>query len=436
MRPIKADKPVYFSYDLSFQKKMVRVLFQDPDFACTTAARLQPDHFENQTLKWLSRTILTYAVKHGTGINYDALKIEVNRAARIGSVTGEAKGKLVAFLASMKTPVEDKSFVREEIYRFIKNQTTRTAIMNSVDHLETQDFESIDKEMQSVLEVQESLSGGLGDFYVRDIKQRTVKRAKFTKNGISTGLALDDYLKPAGLPPKSLGVVVAPAGKGKSHCLVHIGRSAILESRAKVLHVTLELSSEAVLDRYDAAFADLALNQLEEERKAVRRRVKQLGVQYGEFLVVKEFPPVTLTAPALRAYIRQLERVAFYPTLIIVDYADEMLPSKASRDSNAYEDMGGVYKELRKLSYDVNAPVWTASQTQRAALNKELIDLDSMADSFKKAMVADVVICLSQTREEKKLKQARFFVAKNRLGSDKFDFKVRLDWSRSTISPL
>ena len=55
-----------------------------------------------------------------------------------------------------------------------------------------------------------------------------------------------------------------------------------------------------------------------------------------------------MTAAALVGYIRQLERVAFYPTLIIVDYADEMLPSVRTRDNNQYEDMGAVYRELRK----------------------------------------------------------------------------------------
>lgn len=425
--------PIKFDYSRAFQARMLRTLVQDPDFACTTGVFLLPEHFEKRAHRWLAKKILGYAKKHGSGIGQDALDIELDRDLRIGTFPGEDKAEVLAFFAKLKNPIKDRSFIKEEVYRFVKNQVTRQAILSSLDHLEGHDFESIDKEFQRVLEVQESLSGGLGQFFVRDVSERTSRRKSYEKNGVSTGLRIDDYLKPGGLPPKSLGCVVAPSGKGKSHVLVHLGKSGIIDSNAKVLHVTLELSEDSVLDRYDAAFAGVSISLLEKKRITVRDKVKELGATYGECLVVKEFPPASLTVPALRAYIRQLERMAFYPSLVLVDYADLMLPSHASRDRDAYEDMGNIYTELRRLSYEVNAPVWTASQTQRSALNKPIIDIDSISDSFKKAMIADLVICLSQTVEEKKAKVARFFLAKNRLGPDKLDLKVHLDWSRSTI---
>ena len=429
----KADTPAKFTFDRAFQKRIVRVLFQDPDFTATTAVHLQPGHFETAALRWFAQRIVSYAKKHGGGIGEDALRIEMSRDIKLGRLNRETIPKVELMLRTLNRPVKDKSFIKEEMFRFIKNQTTRQAIINSLDHLDVMDYDAIDTEFQKVLAVQESLGGGLGHFLMRDIEARTTRRASYVKNGVPTGLRLDDYLKPGGLPPKSLGCVVAPSGKGKSHVLVHMGRSAITEGDVPVLHVTLELSEEAVCDRYDAAFSQVPINRLEDERRKVRRRIKRLGVRHGEKLVVKEFPPASLTVPALRAYIRSLERTAFYPGLVIVDYADLMLPTHATRDANAYEDMGNIYNELRRLSYEVGAPVWTASQTQRQALNREVIDLDSISDSFKKAMVADVVLCLGQTPEEKKFKAARFFVAKNRLGIDKIEIKVRLDWSRSTI---
>jgi replicative DNA helicase len=111
----------------------------------------------------------------------------------------------------------------------------------------------------------------------------------------------------------------------------------------------------------------------------------------------------------------------------------EGIPLYASRDHNAYDDYGMVYRELRALAYELRLPIWTASQTNKDALNKEFVDWNAVADSSKKVMVADAVVILLQTLAEKKQKSARLFFAKNRFGGDKFDVKVRLDWSRSTI---
>lgn len=429
----KADQ---FDFGISFQSKLVRVLFDDSDFTCTTGIHLNPGAFEKKMHQWFAKKIVGYAKKHGHGISKDALEIELKRDIKLGKLQKEHRDAAEALIDRLDKPVKERSYIKEEMFKFIKHQAIRTAIINCAGpggHLERFDYEAIDEELAKALEVQESLNGGLGTFYVRDVKERTTKRKKYVKDGIATGTKLDDFLKPGGVARKNLACVVAPSGKGKSHNLVHIGRSAIIESNAKVLHITLEMSEEAILDRYDAAFSDIPVQRLEEKPVSVKRIIKKLGKQYGEFLVVKEFPDATLTVPALRAYIRQLERAAFYPDVVIVDYADCMVPTFRAREKDSYEEMGQIYSELRKLAFETNTVVWTASQTNRNALNKEFFDWNDIADSAQKVMKSDLVVCFQQTREEKKRKEARWGVAKNRLGPDKFDLKLRVDWSRSHI---
>jgi len=420
-------------YDSTFQRKMIRVLFQDQDFVTTTAAHLKHDVFDSPAHRWLARTMIGFAGKHGHGISADGLKLERDRAVKMKTLKLDHAQKVDSLVKSIDRPVPDRSFIKEELFRFIKHQAINQAMRSSLDHLDRLDFEAIDQEWARVLEVKQELDGGLGHSFVTGVDERTKRRRKYEKNGVSSGTQLDEHMKPGGLPPKALGVVLAPSGKGKSHCLVHIGASAILESNAKVLHITTELSEEMISDRYDARLANIPVQRLEEKRKTVRAKVLELGKQYGDFLRIKEFAPATLTARSLRAFVRQLERIAFYPTLIIIDSADDMIPLYASRDHNAYDDYGMVYRELRGLAFELNIPIWTASQTNKDALNKEFVDWNAVADSSKKVMVADAVVILLQTLAEKKQKAARLFFAKNRFGGDKFDVKVRLDWSRSTI---
>jgi replicative DNA helicase len=423
-------------YTKDFERKMLRVLFSDNEFAVTTGIHLSHEHFTTPALRWLAQKLVGYAKEFGAGVSKDALQIELERDTKIGRLTKSNREAAKALVDTIDAQVKDRTYVKGELFKFIKNQTIDRAIRASIDHLDAHDFDSVDRELQKVLDVRASGDGGLGHFFLRDRQIRKARRKGYAYNGVPTGLFLDEKLKPKGIPPKSLATIVAPSGVGKSGVLMYMTRSAVMLGEAKALYITTELSEDVVCDRLDASFTGVSINMLEKDRKLVSMKVRGLGKKFGEFLVVKEFPPAMLTPGGLRAYIRQLERVAFYPTAIFVDSADDMIPDNPGRERDSYEDYGQVWRGLRGVSYDVNAPVATASQTQRSALNKEHFDWDSIADSAKKVMVSDVVLMLQQTREEQKQKTGRFYLAKNRFGTAKQEWKARLDWGRIDIQTI
>lgn len=421
-----------------FERRMLRVLFADQEFATTSGIHLDPRYFSTPGLRWLAQKVVGYARDNGVGISKDALRIELERDAKIGRLTTKNRESAEALVDTIDQVVKDRTYVKGELFKFIKNQVTDRAVRACLDHLDAQDFDSIDLELQKVLDVQTSLDGGLGHFFVRDRLLRRDRRRKYAPNGISSGLFLDEKLKPKGLPPKSLTTIVAPSGVGKTGVLMFMCRSAIINSNAPSLYVSTELSEEIVSDRLDASFTGVSINMLEKERKRVSTKIRNLGLKRGEFLVIKEFPPGVLTPSGLRAYIRQLERVGFYPKSIYIDSPDDMAPDPADRgrDKDGYEDYGAVYRGNRRLSYEVMAPVHGASQTQRSALNREHVDWDQIADSAKKVMVSDVVVILQQTREEHKQGVGRFYLAKNRFGSAKVEWPARLDWAKVDIRTI
>jgi hypothetical protein len=75
-----------------------------------------------------------------------------------------------------------------------------------------------------------------------------------------------------GLGKGHLGVIMAPAGVGKSACLVQIGLDALLRERP-VLHVAVGQSVEHVAARYDALFDDLADRVDLADRRGVRESI-------------------------------------------------------------------------------------------------------------------------------------------------------------------
>jgi len=425
-------------YGKDFEKRMLRVLFADQEFATTAGVHLNHQLFSTPALRWVAQKVVGHARDSGVGISKDALRIEMVRDAKVGRITSKNLDAIEALVDTVDHTVKDRSYVKGELFKFIKNQVTDRVVRACLDHLDAQDFDAIDGEVQKILDVQSALGGGLGHFFVRDRLVRRERRRKYEPNGVSSGLFMDEQLKPKGAPPKSLVTVVAPSGVGKSNTLMYMCRSAVINSNAPSLYVTTELSEEVVSDRLDASFTSVSINMLEKERKKVSAKVRNLGLKRGELLVVKEFPPGVLTPGGLRAYIRQLERVGFYPKSIYIDSPDDMVPDPADRgrDRDGYEDYGAVYRGNRRLSYEVMAPVHGASQTQRGALNKEHVDWDQIADSAKKVMVSDVVLILQQTREEYEQKVGRFYLAKNRFGSAKREWKVRLDWAKIDIRTI
>ncbi len=75
-----------------------------------------------------------------------------------------------------------------------------------------------------------------------------------------------------GLGKGHLGVIMAPAGVGKSACLVQIGLDALLRGKP-VLHVAVGQSVEHVSARYDALFDDLVERVDLADRRGVRESI-------------------------------------------------------------------------------------------------------------------------------------------------------------------
>src|SRR5271154_5075946 len=144
---------------------MLRVMFSDQEFATTAGVHLDHQHFTTPSLRWLAQKLVGYAKQHGAGISKDALAIELERDAKVGRITSTNRDAALALVEVIDAPVKDRSYVKDELFRFIKNQSVDRAIRASIDHLDVQDFESIDRELQKVLDVQASLDGGLGHFF-------------------------------------------------------------------------------------------------------------------------------------------------------------------------------------------------------------------------------------------------------------------------------
>jgi len=119
-----------------------------------------------------------------------------------------------------------------------------------------------------------------------------------------------------GLGKGNLGVLVAPAGVGKTACLVQIGLDDLMRER-DVVHIALGQTVEYVSAFYDTLFDDLASQTQLEDRDAVRDSVSRRRA-IKTFKDGASFSPLRLEE-ALKLFTQHMQ---LQPAAILIDGYD------------------------------------------------------------------------------------------------------------------
>ena len=399
-------------YGQSYQSKVVASLISDVKFLEQVTEITKPAFFESQANQWIIGEVQNYFNEFRAVPTMEVFKIKV------GDIEDKVlKQTVVEQLKSVYLQVgsEDLPYVKKEYLTFAKNQKVKDALLKSVDLLKAGNYDKIIDTMMAASKV--GVENDLGLDYIDNFEliMEDVKR-----NSVSTGWDVIDELMDGGLGPGELGVVMAPSGIGKSWFLSKIACSAV-QAGMNVLHYTLELSESYVGQRYTTILTGIQTSEHKERKDEIIRKIKNTSGRVR----IKYYPPQFASAKTLSAHIEKLKASGFNPNLIIIDYAD-LLKSGSNRDG-LYAELGGIYEELRGLSGETGIPIWTATQTNRAAIDHEVIQADSVGDSYKKVQTADFIMSVSRKTKDKLSNTGRIHIVKNRFGPDGMTFPAKID---------
>ncbi len=306
------------------------------------------------------------------------------------------------------------SLASDVVVSFAREQAAKLAVLESLNDIEAGNLESMMVRLRDAMRVGEDLGEKWLD--IKDI-EKWIVQADVPK--IPTGILHLDMVMGGGLGAGELGVFVAPPNYGKSMALVNVGLGAAGPLyRGHVAHFTCEMAAIVVAKRYAArcAFSFPRQDGMDEEEYI------QLFHYASELMM-----PGTIHTYNFNGTVNGLEREldilteeeGYAPDLIIVDYGDLLHASQSRNDR--YTELGDIFTDLRELGsprkYD--CPIWTATQTGRHALGKEVITMGDLAESFKKAFIADALVAICQTVEEEAANQCRLFLAKLRDGASR-----------------
>jgi len=300
---------------------------------------------------------------------------------------------------------DDLTFVKDEILTFCKNQEIKKAITESVQLLSVGNFDAIKSTIDTAMKAGADTDVGLD--YKKDVINRYTESARDT---ISTGWDVIDDLMDGGLAKGELGVVMAPAGIGKSWLLINIGKNALKNGKT-VIHYTLELNQDYVGQRYDSVLTGIGAQDLKHHIDDIEQTINNTS---GD-LIIKYFPTKSVGVMGLKAHLEKTIMLGTKPDLVIVDYGDLL---KINSKKDKHEALEELYEDLRGMAGEYDIPVWTASQAGRSALEEDIIEADKIASSYGKVMVADFLMSLSRKVQDKLSGTGRGHVIKNRFGPD------------------
>ncbi len=403
-------------FGYNFQTKLIAALLTDKNFLQQISDILDHKYFESEAASFLVKCIKDHVSEFKAAPTMEVLKVKIKE------LTDEVlETSVVSTLKDSMRNVEstDLEFIKEESIKFCKNQKLKAAIVESVNLLQSGEFDAIKTKIDEAMK-----AGGdrnIGHEYNKEIEDRYKESVR---NTITTGWEVIDDLADGGLGSGELGVMVAPAGIGKSWALANVGANAVKAGKT-VLHYTLELNQAYVGLRYDSIFTGIAAQDLKYNLDDVKKRLKQIP---GE-LVIKYFPTKGATVLSLGAHIEKCKIQGKSPDLIIVDYADLL----RGNGREVRHELGNIYEDLRGLAGEYEIPIWTASQANRSALQEDVIQADKIAESYSKIMTADFVVSLSRKIEDKAAGTGRWHVIKNRFGPDGITLPSKMNASNGQI---
>jgi replicative DNA helicase len=397
--------------------KVISSLLTHKEFLQNINDVLSDEYFANPAHKWVINEIIKYYEKYHTTISMDILKVEMkkldNEVLKV-SVKEQLR-------EAYKADIDDLQYVQEEFSTFCKNQQLKKALLNSVDLLKAGDYDSIKYMIESAMKAGQDKN--IGHEYKRDTESRY---REDHRKIVPTPWGPINELIQGGLGNGDLGLIFGNPGGGKSWTLVALGGFAV-QMGYNVIHYTLELSEAYTGRRYDAFFTGIPVDQLDGNKDKIDVVTANLP---GE-LIIREFAMGKTTMSTIESHIQKVKDLGIEPDLIIIDYID--LLSTRKRNVDRKGEIDDIYTSTKGLARELNIPIWSVSQVNRAGAKDNIIEGDKAAGSYDKMMITDVSLSLSRKKEDKVNGTGRLHFMKNRYGMDGLTFEVDVNTSNGHI---
>ena len=400
---------------MRIEQKILTNLVHNEEFTRKVIPFVDPNYFQERLEKVIVQEIQSFFTKYNKMPTQDIIKIELaNRKDITDKELSEAQ-RIVDTFHPDRTALD---WLLQKTEKFCKDRAVYNAILNSIKIIDGKDDklsqEAIPKILQDALAV--SFDQHVGHDYIVDASDRFDFYHR-KEDKIAFDLDLMNKITAGGMSKKSLNIVLAGTGAGKSLFMCHVAASTLMQGK-NVLYITLEMAEERIAERIDANLLNLTMSELKVvDKNAYENRVSKIAGKTQGKLIIKEYPTASAHSGHFRALIEELKtKREFTPDVLIIDYLNICASArlKMGASVNSYMYIKSIAEELRGLAVEYNVPVLSATQVTRSGFNSSDVELTDTSESFGLPATADLMFALIRSEELDDLNQIMVKQLKNR----------------------
>ena len=400
---------------------------------------MKRDYFTDNTEQKIYDQIKIFIDEYNALPNKDALIVAFQNDK---SLNDDQYKEIIQYVNELIPTDHNKDWLLKETEKFCKDKALYNAILNSITIIDGRNkslsTDGIPQLLQDALAV--CFDNNVGHDYIDNSDSRYEFYHK-VESRIPFDLDYFNKITNGGLPNKTLNVVLAGTGVGKSLFMCHVAPSVLAQGK-NVLYITLEMAEERIAERIDANLMNITLDQLKDLPKALfDNRIDKIKDKTNGKLIIKEYPTTGAHVGHFKALLNELQlKRQFKPDMIIVDYLNICASSrfKAGANINSYTLIKSIAEELRGLAVEENLPILSATQTTRGGYGNTDVELTDTSESFGLPATVDLMFALIATEELDQLNQIMVKQLKNRYNDPTINkrFVVGIDRARMKLYDL
>ena len=406
-----------------FENVLVYKALTDETYLASIVDHVKPIYFKDKDIKPIFEIIKDFFNRRNSCPTITEIKAQL--------VTKELKDAFKRTVVRFKDI--DKNMNSDELY-----QNTETFLKEkAVYHTMLEVVEQPDMDTTMILEKFEescniSLTTETGLDLLKDV-DKLVDNLSSQINYIPTGWRwLDEKIGGGFLQEgRALYIFTGETNIGKSIFLGNVALNVAKQGK-NVLLLTLEMPEIIYAQRIGSNITKIPLSKLRTELPTFKHSMEEYADSNpGAKILIKEFPPSTITVSFLQSYIKKLRNNGYKFDVIILDYVNLLT---YPGDSNSYEKVKKITEQLRALTYVFNCPIITATQVNRSGFGVSDPGMETISESSGLAMTADVIMSIWQETTDRELGVIKMGMMKNRFGQNFGQCVLRIDYSTLTLS--
>ena len=399
------------------QRIILQNIIQNEDYCRKVIPHIKPEYFEDET-KLVYDLIIKFISTFNKLPNVSALEVEFKNCPLADR--GDAND-IYSCIQSLREKVEDQNidWLLTKTEEWCKQRAVTIAIVKSISIIDGKDKKNSQGAIPDILSKALSVSfdTNVGHDYLENVDER-YEFYHIDEDKIPFDLERMNSITKGGVSRKTLNIVLAGTGVGKSLALCHFAASNLNQGK-NVLYITLEMAEEKIAERIDANLLDVAIDQIENlSRDMFRNKIDKLKSKTRGKLIIKEYPTAVAHVGHFRSLLDELKmKKDFLPDIIYIDYLNICSSSRVKGlggNINSYNYIKAIAEEIRGLAVEFDVPVWSATQVTRSGFGNTDVELTDTSESFGLPATADLMVGLISTEKLESLGQLMVKQLKNR----------------------